>query len=491
MAPARTARTEQMRLTTLLEIGRSLSGATDALELRLSVLSGLSKLFEADRLFYADVDSSWRARVVAVATHGQARRADPTYPAISTAATSDDGCSLDAEAARVLAEVIGGTSPAAGALVVPVRVNGDVVGELGAVRFDRIPYTSDDCDLLAFGAAIIAAALGQRQRVDETETRRREAERLEEIGRAITSSLELDEVLRRVLEAALDLTGADSCTIWRRDGDRSLVVASRGIDAPPPGTTVEGAPRLHTELLERRRTILIADIASDPRLPADVRARFAGDGAGSAVLVPMVTQSEVVGVLALNHQGAQPYGAEEMGMLERLALQAAIAVDNAKLHAEIRELSLTDPLTGLPNRRHMDMVLQKEFEAARRGRPLSIVLLDLNDFKAFNDTNGHAGGDAVLRDFASVLAGETRAMNLAVRYGGDEFLTILSESTLEGALHLIERIMEKMRAHPRLAGVSFSAGAAEYSREMQTPQALIDAADAAMYRDKLTPRLLR
>jgi diguanylate cyclase (GGDEF)-like protein len=488
MAPARTARTEQLRLTTLLEIGRSLSGATDALELRLSVLSGLSKLFEADRLFYADVDAAWHARVVAVATHGQARRADPTYPAISTAATSDDGCALDAEAARVLADTIGGSGTAAGALVVPVRVNGDVVGELGAVRFDRIPYTSEDCDLLAFGAAIIAAALGQRQRVDETETRRREAERLEEIGRAITSSLELDEVLRRVLDAALDLTGADACTVWRRDVDRSIVVASRGADAPPPGTTVEGAPRLHTELLERRRSIHIADIASDGRLPADLRARYAGDGARSAVLVPMVTQSEVVGVLSLNHHAPQPYGPEAMRILERLALQAAIAVDNAKLHAEIRELSLTDPLTGLPNRRHMEMVLNKEFEAARRGRTLAVVLLDLDDFKRYNDAHGHAGGDAVLRDFASVLSGETRAMNLVVRYGGDEFLTILSESTLDGALHLVERIMEKVRVHPRLAGVSFSAGAAEYSREMESAQALIDAADAAMYRDKLTAR---
>jgi diguanylate cyclase (GGDEF)-like protein len=277
--------------------------------------------------------------------------------------------------------------------------------------------------------------------------------------------------------------------VWRREADRSTVVASRGAHAPPPGTTVEGAPRLHAELLERRRSIHIADIASDARLPADLRARFAGDGAGSAVLVPMVTQSEVVGVLSLNHHDAQPYGPEQMRILERLALQAAIAVDNANLHAEIRELSLTDPLTGLPNRRHMDMVLQKEFEAARRGRPLAIVLLDLDDFKSFNDAHGHAGGDGVLCEFAAALAAETRAMNLTVRYGGDEFLTILSESTIDGALHLIERMRDRVRAHPALAGVSFSAGAAEYTREMQTPQALIDAADAAMYRDKLTPHL--
>src|SRR5688572_23938761 len=134
MAPARTARNEQMRLATLLEIGRSLSGATDAAELRLSVLSGLSRLFESDRVFYADVDGSWHARVIAIATHGNARLADPTYPAISTAATSDDGCVLEPEAARVLAASLGTPGSAVGALVVPVRIGHDVVGELGAIR---------------------------------------------------------------------------------------------------------------------------------------------------------------------------------------------------------------------------------------------------------------------------------------------------------------------------------------------------------------------
>ena len=487
MSSDRTARSEQLRLATLLEIGRSLSHATDADEVRMNVLSGLSRLFESDRVFYADVDAMWNAHVTALATHGSARRVDPTYPAVSTAATSDDGCALDAEAARVLAASLGVPGQAIGALVVPVRIGGNVVGEIGAVRFHGAAFTPEECDVLAFGAAIVAAAQSQGQRVEETETRRREAERLEEIGRAITSSLDVEEVLARVIQAALDLTGADSCTLWRREGTRSVVIASRGEEAPPVGYAVAGAPALHDELLTQRRSVQIDDIGSDARLPVAMRASFAGDGPRSAILIPMLSHDAVVGVLAVNHHEPQRYGADQMRILERLALQAAIAIENASLHAEIRELSLTDPLTGLPNRRHMDMVLAKEFEAARRGRPLAVVVFDLDDFKSYNDMHGHAGGDAALRDFADILAGATRKMNLAVRYGGDEFLTILSESTAAGALHLIERIEAKVRTHPRLQGIGVTAGVAIYTPDMKTPLALVEAADAAMYRRKLEP----
>ena len=481
--------TEQTRMTTLLEIGRSLSRAADTLELRSGVIARLSRLFEGDRLFYADVDERWTARLLFVATHGHARRADATYPAVSTEATSDDGCALHAEAARALALAVDGRSEATDALIVPVRIADRVVGEIGALRQADRPYTSEDADVLAFGAAIVAAALAQRVRVDETDARRMEAERLEEIGRAISSSLEIEEVLERVMQAAIDLTGADSATIWRRDGELSIVVASRGREALPVGFRVDVAPQIQYELVTSRRSIQLDDISADPRLSADVRARISGDGPRSAILIPMLMHEEVVGVLSVGHHEPLRYGPDAMGILERLALQAGIAVENAQLHAEIRDLSLTDPLTGLPNRRHLETVLANEFEAARRGRPLCVVLLDLDDFKGYNDRHGHAGGDLALREFAQILAVETRAMNLAVRYGGDEFVTIMSEAEADGAANLVQRVEQRVRAHPHLQEIGFSAGIAQYDPSSQTPQDLIAAADAAMYRRKVDARI--
>ncbi|HEX6587804.1 MAG TPA: sensor domain-containing diguanylate cyclase [Longimicrobiales bacterium] len=479
----------QQRLMILLEIGRSLSHATDMVELRTSVIARLSSLFEADRLFYADVDASWMARLVAVASHGHSQRADATYRAISTEATSDDGCALHAEAARSLAQTVDDRSEATDALIVPVRVGDRVVGEVGALRRAARPYTSEDADVLAFGAAIIAAALSQRARMEESEARRVEAERLEEIGRAISSSLEVAEVLERVMQAAIDLIGADAVTIWRREGERSMVVASHGDAALPVGFQIDVAPAVQHELIASRRSIPLDDITSDPRLPAELRARVSSMGPRSAILIPMVMHDDVVGVLSVGHHEPHRYGADAIRILERLALQAAIAVENAELHAEIRELSLTDPLTGLPNRRHFETVLANEFEAARRGRRLSVVLLDLDDFKGFNDRHGHAGGDQALREFAEILALETRAMNLAVRYGGDEFVTIMSEPEPDSATLLIQRVRDRVAAHPRLREIGFSAGVADYDPAMQTPHDLIEAADAAMYRRKTDTRL--
>ncbi|HUF11542.1 MAG TPA: sensor domain-containing diguanylate cyclase [Longimicrobiales bacterium] len=479
---------EQVRLATLLDIGRSLAAATDTNELRRSLMSRMSNLFESDLLFCADAGAAGTARVILLVEEGSARQAAGTYAAFTSAATPETGRVLSADEARACGIAPDRGASLTGALVVPVRQGDRVFGELGALRSIDAPFAAEEADLLAFAAAILATALGQRQRMEETETRRREAERLEEIGRAITSSLELKEVLERVMQAVLDLTNADVCSVWRREGDRSRVVASRGRGAPPVGLDVDVAPPIVSALLTFRQSIQIGDLSSDARLPPDMRATLAGDGPRAAILVPMVCDDAVVGVLAVGHREPQSCDDDAMGILERLALQAAIALENARLHTEIRDLSLRDPLTGLPNRRHMEMVLATEIEAARRGRPLVVVLLDLDDFKGYNDEHGHTAGDNALREFAELLASETRAMNLAVRYGGDEFLIIMSESSIEGAEYLVERIGARIRDNPRLHGIGVSAGIAQHSPEMDTPSALIEAADAALYRRKVEPR---
>ena len=147
--------------------------------------------------------------------------------------------------------------------------------------------------------------------------------------------------------------------------------------------------------------------------------------------------------------------------------------------------ALTDPGTGLPNRRHGMVHLQRAFAAAERGAPLSVILFDLDRFKSINDRLGHGTGDDVLRVFTEVLDEHTRAMNLTARFGGEEFLTILDGVDAEGATVMAERVMASLRERPFSWGrATVSAGICEYEPGMASPEVLVAAADQALYRAK-------
>ena len=152
---------------------------------------------------------------------------------------------------------------------------------------------------------------------------------------------------------------------------------------------------------------------------------------------------------------------------------------------EVVEMAFTDGLTSLPNRRHAEVFLENEFEAARRGRKLAIVLFDLDHFKAYNDSLGHQAGDEALRAFAEVLTTSTRRMNLCARFGGEEFLAVLAGSDAVGATLFAERVLTSLRERGLGNGpLTCSAGVAAYDETMRTPDALIAAADAALYEAK-------
>ena len=199
----------------------------------------------------------------------------------------------------------------------------------------------------------------------------------------------------------------------------------------------------------------------------------------------------VVGALAARSKQVRRFTDADVQMLGRLAAQASTAPDNAELHASIQALSLTDALTGLSNRRHLQLHLEREVAAARCGRKLTLVLFDLDSFKHYNDTLGHVVGDQLLKAFAEVLTHENRAMNLVARYGGDEFVSVLSEGDERGAQGYLERIQAGVKGHRLLAshGVTVSSGIAAFKAGQTVGvDELIQAADRSMYENKAAKR---
>src|SRR6478609_9502829 len=224
--------------------------------------------------------------------------------------------------------------------------------------------------------------------------------------------------------------------------------------------------------------------AQEPRSSASPRALLA---------VPIVRERALLGCFTVVDAEGGVFGSDDVETLSGLAVQAGVAIENARLHRAVEQQAITDDLTGLANRRQFYEVLGREFERAHRfDTPLSLVMLDIDDFKRVNDTHPmkHLAGDAVLRSVAMAISGHIRDIDLAARYGGEEFAVLLPQTDHEGAVNLAERLRTAIAE--RLVsfggeddiGVTASFGVASGPDLDQTQLDLIAAADNALYASK-------
>ena len=332
-------------------------------------------------------------------------------------------------------------------------------------------------------ADLAAVAIENAQYVSEIEARRREAERVEQIGLALSSSLDAREVIRQVVEAVLELLGADSAHVWLIEDEHAYVAASRGGMALPEGARYRFSTELLDDITTLGRPVQIPDMQASPLLPPELKTDLR---ISSGMMVPLMVAGEVEGLLSAGNRDAVPFTDDEIHVARRLASQASAALANARLHERVQALSLTDPLTGLPNRRHLQMHLSRELAAARRGRSLAVVIFDLDHFKQYNDSRGHVAGDQALRDVGQILSREGRAMNVVARYGGDEFISVLAGSTKIEADRHARRICDSVTTDRAIAdtGITLSFGIGEYTRDMTSIDDIIRTADRDLYRKK-------
>lgn len=220
-----------------------------------------------------------------------------------------------------------------------------------------------------------------------------------------------------------------------------------------------------------------------------------GGSEDSCLCVPLVSQGETLAVLHLRGAGPQSLPEDVQRLAAALAEQLSLAIGNLRLQETLRSGSERDPLTDLYNRRHLEISLQRELaRAARHEFPVSLIMLDVDHFKAFNDTNGHDAGDEVLRNVAHVLKRHTRAEDVACRYGGEEFLIVLPACPVDDAYSKAEAIREAIaQLHVLSRGIALpritaSLGIACYPEDGERMEDLIAGADAALYRAKSTGR---
>jgi diguanylate cyclase (GGDEF)-like protein len=232
----------------------------------------------------------------------------------------------------------------------------------------------------------------------------------------------------------------------------------------------------------------------DPASAAAV-CRHVGESGDSCLCVPLVSQGDTLAVLHLRQAEGVGLSEDVQRLAAALAEQLSLAVGNLRLQETLRSGSERDPLTDLYNRRHLEISLQRELSRAQRhGFPVSVIMLDVDHFKAFNDTNGHDAGDEVLRNVAHVLKRHTRAEDVACRYGGEEFLVVLPACTVDDAYSKAEAIREAIaQLHVLSRGIALplvtaSIGIACCPQDGERMEDLIAGADAALYRAKSSGR---
>jgi diguanylate cyclase (GGDEF)-like protein len=194
------------------------------------------------------------------------------------------------------------------------------------------------------------------------------------------------------------------------------------------------------------------------------------------IVAPLVAAGAPIGTLNVWREGVKPsFAGEEAQLIRRFATLAAMAYDNARRAEQLSQLALTDDLTGLPNRRHFQEHLSAELaRVGREGVPVSLLLLDVDDFKAVNDTLGHPAGDSVLVELAGVLRDGVRVADIACRTGGEEFGVVLPGTDEREARRCAERLLQRIR---NAGKIRVSAGVATAPADGRTVEAVFQAAD--------------
>ena len=299
----------------------------------------------------------------------------------------------------------------------------------------------------------------------------------------LSSDLRLDEVLDQITAKAQTAVGGKEFALLLADGGRMRADRHSGIPAPSLAALKAWAQE-HRQALLERGTVVVDDLATDPALAELPRQE--GMPLGSMCAAPLVFREEMLGVLVALAHGSTVFLPGDTAALSAYGAHAAIALSNARLVDRLERQAAEDPLTGLANRRAFYRNCATELSRAQRARSsMSIVMLDLDDFKAINDEHGHPYGDQVLIGAADALRAAIRGLDTAARMGGEEFAILLPDTDAEAAHEIAERARRAIARVPVADGtLSCSAGVATASPKDTSPADLLALADEALYHAK-------
>ena len=397
-------------------------------------------------------------------------------------------------------DYVAGTLSATSLISAPLTVDGRFLGILNVETAGSRRLDQTDRSLVVIMAARIATAVALGRDRQALAARADLFRDIEAFGRDVSSSLALEPLAEMIIEATARVVAADTLAVTlldRADG-RYLVRAARGAPESVIGREIQVGEGLAGRAI-RDRAVVIDDAFGPDRFPRSVQ-DLDLPPLTQGVGLPLVRDGVVVGALTIGRTTlASRFTELEIEGLQLLASSAALAIANAFLHAEVAELAVRDPLTGLYNRRYFDEALDRMLAAHRRERltgwrPLSAIVFDLDRFGVFNKEHGHQVGDRVLKAFAEVLATRFRASDLVARLGGEEFIVVVNGAGREDAVGIADEIRQRLAERTLRSDdgtelrVTVSAGCAELDAADPTRASLLRTADVALFMAKRAGR---
>ncbi len=370
----------------------------------------------------------------------------------------------------------------------PLRSEDRLIGIVAMGRKKRGgSYAYEEIELITYALRSIGPSIEREHVREQLQVKEQSLALVNKLMLVMTSTIDITDAFGRFTEQLGEFVPIDMASVTLADEEELYIVASHGRISSPwqqkdrlllAGTGTEMA-------MKEERAVYEPDLVKAHSFTTGEK--HMKQGLRSMIYLPLVYGGRSLGSLTLGSRYPQAYHEDQIRLLEELARQITPPIANSQLYALAREKARLDELTGLFNRRHFDERLREEINRqARYGGAFSLIMLDLDSFKPYNDVYGHPAGDTLLRDISALIKKAVRTSDQAFRYGGDEFAVLLPQTDTDSAFHVAERIRQEIASHAqsRNTGVSCSAGISSCPVDGILPEDLVNAADSALYHSK-------